>query len=98
MVMLLNKLFLSTFKMKPIKLRGMPENPCKECLVKVVCITPCEEKEKQVEWVRSRFYGHKLQDPCRRKMKNANILIKQYEEIRKFNVYRVSRTYSKYKI
>jgi len=84
MGILLNKSYLNIFKMKPIKLNDMPEDPCYECLVKAVCNTACSEKRKQIDWINSKFYGCEVTERGRRR-KNASVIIKLREQNRKFD-------------
>lgn len=62
----------------------MPDNPCIDCLVRAVCRTACAEKQEQIDWINSRFYGAQLNSFGKRR-KNADVIIKLREQNRKFD-------------
>jgi len=74
--------------MKPIKLDKIPDDPCIDCVVQACCSLICKAKHDQVNWVRSKFYGHQLHDRYRyryKKDKNAKLIRDLYLKNRKFD-------------
>lgn len=75
--------------MKPISLKGLPKDPCINCLVKAACSLTCKEKHDQVNWIRSKFFGHQLNGKYidrHRKDKTAKLLRDLYLKNKKFDV------------
>ena len=73
--------------MKPIKLEGLPKDPCPMCIVRAGCSLMCKEKADRVNWIRDKYYGHQLHDRYRyrpRKDSKAKFLKSLFEKNKQY--------------